>query len=136
MSALKGGHRGYIASRPVRGERTPQQVQNLVIRDYAARNGLTFKLSATEYAMPGCTMMLNAVMDELPSLDGVIMFSMFMLPDDEARRRRLYARFLEQGKDLHAALENVRIACDADIQRFEDILRVNDFAANEVPRVA
>ncbi len=136
MSVLKGGHRGYIASRSVRGERTPQQVQNLVIRDYAARNCLTFKLSATEYAMPGCTMMLNAVMDELPSLDGVIMFSMFMLPDDEARRRRLYARVLEQGKDLHAALENVRIACDADIQRFEDILRVNDFAANEVPRVA
>ncbi len=136
MSALKGGYRGYIASRPVRGERTPQQVQNLVIRDYAARSGLTFKLSATEYAMPGCYMMLNAVADELPSLDGVILFSMFMLPEDEARRRRFYARMLEQVRELHAALENVAIRAAADVDRFEDILQVNGFAATEVPRVA
>jgi len=136
MSALKGGFRGYIGSRPVRGERTPQQVQNLVIRDYTARNGLTFKLSATEYAMPGCYMMLNAVMDELPTLDGIVVFSMFMLPDDEARRRALYSRVLEQGKELHAALENVSLRSEADIARFEDILQVNGFAATEVPRVA
>ena len=47
MTAMQGGYRGYIGSRPVRGERTPQQVQNLVIRDYAQRNGIAFKLSAT-----------------------------------------------------------------------------------------
>ena len=58
------GYRGYIASRPVRGTSTPQHVQNLVIRDYAARSGLDFKLSATEYAMDGCYLMLEAVLDE------------------------------------------------------------------------
>ena len=75
-----GGFRGYIASRPILGNRTAQHVQNLVIRDYAQRHNLLFKLSATEYAMAGCYMMLQQVLQELPQLDGIIAFSMFMLP--------------------------------------------------------
>ena len=134
MTAMTGGFRGYIASRPIRDERMPQQVQNLVIRDYAVRNDLAFKLSATEYAMPGCFMMLNAVMEELPSLDGVILFSMFMLPPDRGARGRIYAQILDQGRELHAALENVAIRSRAEIARFEDILLVDQFAATELPQ--
>ena len=130
---MAGGFRGYIASRPIRGERMPQQVQNLVIRDYAARSSLAFKLSATEYAMPGCFMMLNAVMEELATLDGVILFSMFMLPDDQNARNAVYDQILGQKRELHAALENVSIRSPADIARFEDILLVDQFAATELP---
>ncbi len=134
MTAMNGGFRGYIASRPIRNDRMPQQVQNLVIRDYAVRNGLAFKLSATEYAMPGCFMMLNAVMEEPPSLDGIILFSMFMLPPDRGARGRIYAQILDQGRELHAALENVAIRSRAEIARFEDILLVDQFAATELPQ--
>ena len=130
---MVGGFRGYIGSRPIRGERMPQQIQNLVIRDYAARSGLAFKLSATAYAMPGCFMMLNAVMEELSSLDGVILFSMFMLPSDQGARYALYDQILGQSRELHAALENVSIRSAADIARFEDILLVDQFAATELP---
>jgi sporadic carbohydrate cluster protein (TIGR04323 family) len=51
VNSNRHGHRGYIASRPVRGQDWPQHVQNLVVRDYAQRNGLHYLLSATEYAM-------------------------------------------------------------------------------------
>ncbi len=59
------GHRGYIASRAVRGQVWPQHVQNLVVRDYAQRNDLHYLLSATEYAMEACYMNLEAVLEEL-----------------------------------------------------------------------
>jgi sporadic carbohydrate cluster protein (TIGR04323 family) len=134
MNTMAGGYRGYIASRPIRGERMPQQIQNLVIRDYAVRSGLAFKLSATEYAMPGCFMMLNAVMEELPTLEGVILFSMFMLPPDPVARRKIYDGVLSQGRALHAALENVAIRSASDVARFEDILLVDQFAATELPQ--
>jgi sporadic carbohydrate cluster protein (TIGR04323 family) len=130
---MASGFRGYIASRPIRGERMPQQIQNLVIRDYAGRNDLVFKLSATEYAMPGCFMMLNAVMEELTTLDGVILFSMFMLPADQGARSAVYDQILGQKRELHAALENVSVRSVADIARFEDILLVDQFAATELP---
>ncbi len=84
--------------------------------------------------MPGCYMMLNAVMEELPTLDGIILFSMFMLPNDESKRRRIYTQILEQGRELHAALENLTLRSAVDIGRFEDILRVNAFAPTEMAR--
>ena len=126
------GYRGYIASRGVRGIETPQHVQNLVIRDYAQRNDLHFKLSATEYAMQGCYMMLNAVLDELAQLEGMICYSMFMLPGESERRREVYRRVIEGGATLHVALESMALANDSDIARFEDVLLVSQFAPNQV----
>lgn len=125
----RAGWRGYIASRPIDGSRTPQHVQNLVIRDYAARLGLAYKLSATEYAMPHCYMMLEQVLAELPELEGVIVYSLFMLPERKERRRAVYRRVLDAGAALHAAVEGLTLANEADIDRLEDIWSVRQTLA-------
>lgn len=127
------GYRGYIASRPVRGTSTPQHVQNLVIRDYAARNGLDFKLSATEYAMDGCYLMLEAVLDDLAKVDGIILYSVFMLPRDLARRNAVYRSVLDSARTLHGALENLQLSDDGDVRRLEDIFLVAQFAPSTAP---
>ncbi len=127
------GHRGYIASRQIRGMDWPQHVQNLVVRDYAQRNGLAYLLSATEYAMPACYMMLETVLAELPRLNGVIAFSLFMMPAVPARRREVYRRVLDAGADLHFALENLALRDDAGIARVEDIFLVSDLVAAAAP---
>ena len=93
-----GGYRGYIVSRPVRGSHFPQRVQNLVVRDYAQRRTLPYRLSVTEYAMPGCTMMFESLLDELPELDGIVLFSLFVLPVQREKRLRAYERVLAAGK--------------------------------------
>ena len=131
----RAGYRGYVASRPVRGQTTPQQVQNLVIRDYASARGLLFKLSAVEYAMPGCTMMLEEVLAELPRLEGFICFSMFMLPEQAKRRREVYRRVLAAGASLHAALENLALTNESDVGRLEDLFQVERFAARSLARL-
>ncbi|HEY1727850.1 MAG TPA: LIC12192 family sporadic carbohydrate cluster protein [Candidatus Baltobacteraceae bacterium] len=118
------GARGYIASRPVRGSVIPQRVQNLVIRDYCTRRGLIYLVSSAEYAMPECYMMLENVLRELPKLEAIVCFSVFMLPAQAARRRELYTRILESGATLHAALENLELRSAAQIERFEDLLSV------------
>ncbi|MGH7327911.1 MAG: LIC12192 family sporadic carbohydrate cluster protein [Polyangiaceae bacterium] len=126
------GFRGYIASRPVRGNTTPQRVQNLVIRDYCARRGTRYLVSLTEYAMPGCYMMLENVLQELPKIEGIVCFSAFMLPPQRDRRRQIYARIFEAGASLHAALENIALISAADVERFEDLLSVA-FLLDRVP---
>jgi sporadic carbohydrate cluster protein (TIGR04323 family) len=118
------GFRGYVASRAVRGMSFPQQVQNLVVRDYAQRTGLHYLLSSTEYAMPSCFLMLSAVMQELPKLEGVIFFSIFMLPQRKARRLEIYERILSEKVQLHAALENLSLRSRADIEPLEDMLDI------------
>ena len=101
--ANRRGHRGYIASHPVRGQMWPQHVQNLVVRDHARRHGLDFLLSATEYAMGGCYMSLEAVLAELDNLERVIVFSIHMLPKRGERRWEIYDRVLGAGCWVPAA---------------------------------
>jgi sporadic carbohydrate cluster protein (TIGR04323 family) len=120
-----GGYRGYIVSRPVRGSQFPQRVQNLVVRDYAQRRKLPYRLSVTEYAMPGCTMMFESLLDELPELDGIVLFSLFVLPAQREKRLRAYGRVLDAGKSLHAALENLALTTREHIAAWEDIIAVD-----------
>lgn len=120
----KIGYRGYVSSRPIRGRSHPQRVQNLVIRDYAKRKGLSYLLSSTEFTMPGCYMMLEDVLNELPKLEGVIIFSSFMLPQRKERRFRIYERILTNKCALHSALEEIVLNAEADIENFEDVIEV------------
>ena len=119
------GYRGYITSRSVQGSHFPQRVQNLVVRDYAQRRGLPFRLSLTEYAMPGCTMMLETLLGELDQLDGIVLFSVFTLPERRAHRRSIFERVLAAGKSLHAALENLVVRTAEDAARWDDLIEVS-----------
>jgi sporadic carbohydrate cluster protein (TIGR04323 family) len=108
----------------VLGSRVPQHVQNLVIRDCAQRRGLSYRLSATEYAMPGCYMMLEELLQELPALDGIIAYTIFMLPRHTDRRRDVYARIIAARRVLIGAVEDLTLANWDDAARIEDIWRV------------
>ncbi len=121
------GYRGYIASRPFFGERVPQHVQNLVIRDYCARRGLHYLLSATEYAMPGSHMVLDGVLAELPQLEGIVLYSIFLLPDQAEKRNQIYRRVLGAGAGLHGAVEDFPILTEDDARRVEDLWLLRRF---------
>jgi sporadic carbohydrate cluster protein (TIGR04323 family) len=126
MQTNQKGYRGYVFSRSVDSHRVPQHIQNLVIRDYAARRKLHYLLSATEYAMPGCYLILEQVLADLAALDGVILYTMFMLPSDAEQRRPIYRRLLDAGCRLHAAVEGFVLEGEDDIERWENVLRTAD----------
>ena len=128
MSNRKG-YRGYIGSRAYRSDRVPQHVQNLVVRDFCQRNGFTYLLSATEYAMPACYLMLEEVVHETLTLNGVVLYSIFMLPQRAERRRDLCRRILDAGATIHGAVENISIRNEEDLDRAEEIFLVDGIAA-------
>lgn len=121
-----------MSTRAVRGTVIPQRVQNLVIRDYASRNGLPYLMNVSEFAMPGCYMILENALAELDRTRGIIAFSAFMLPHERDRRLAIYRRILAAGASLHAALENLAIRAEEDIARFEDLVCAA-FLLDEVP---
>lgn len=128
MTNKAEGYRGYIGSRAYQGSDFPQHLQNLTIRHYCQKHRLAYLLSATEYAMPGCYMMLEEVLSSLPSIDGIVLFSIFMLPESAEKRARIYEKLLTEGRSLHAALEDLSIRKKEDIQLIEDILTLNKIA--------
>jgi sporadic carbohydrate cluster protein (TIGR04323 family) len=113
---------GYVVNTEFGGFRIPAPLQNLQLRDYAARNNLQFKLSVGEYSFPGCYLQLEGLYSQLHSLEGIGMCSLFMLPKSEERRNQLYDACLDAGAALHLVLEGIVLRKSADRERIEDIL--------------
>jgi sporadic carbohydrate cluster protein (TIGR04323 family) len=124
------GVRGYIFSRPFMGERVPQHVQNLVIRDYCKKQGFQYLLSATEYAMPNSHLILQQVLDELSELDGIIFYSLFLLPEDTKERDRVIQIILTKEKTIYFAVEGLRISNIPEYERIEIIWQVKKVLPN------
>lgn len=117
---------GYIFSRPIRGRNWLHRIQNLVIRDYAQRMGLHYRLSFAEYAPEGCYLMLDDVVSETAkSSQGIIFFSLFQLPESRPQRYHLYERVLANKAGLHFALENLAIRTQTEVRLVEEMIMIN-----------
>ncbi len=113
--------RGYIFSRSFLGERVPQRVQNIVLRDYCRTQGYELLLATAEYAIPRSYLILRSVLDELPAIDGVVMYSMFQLPEDQNERHAIiFDDVLKQGKEIHFAAEAMKIVTSEDARMIEE----------------
>ena len=99
----------------------PATVQNLVMRDYTAKNDFVFKLAVDEHAFPGCYMRLNAIVDELAEVDGLVMCSAHMLPKRRSRRRSVLLRAFERDAEVHCVFESLVIRGDADIAALDEM---------------
>tara|TARA_Y100000588_G_C14182398_1_gene894244 strand:- start:871 stop:1170 length:300 start_codon:yes stop_codon:yes gene_type:complete len=85
---------------------------------------LEYLLSATEYAMPRSFLMLHQTLDELPDLDGIVMYSLFLLPESSAQRDKIMRLAIDANKTLHFAVEDLRVRDVQDLQRIENIWSV------------
>jgi sporadic carbohydrate cluster protein (TIGR04323 family) len=125
MAANREGYRGYVSSREFGGLRIPVPVQALVLRDWCQRNGKIYKLHLNENSFPHSYMVLEGMVRNLDGLEGMLMVSMFMLPQRPERRRAIYDRVLAQGVDLRFVMEDMAIASEADIEPVEEILSIH-----------
>ena len=117
----KLGFRGYIFSRKIDGNFIPQRVQNLVIKDYCQRKKLFFKLSATEYKMENCYLMLKSVLKNLNSIDGIVFYSIFMLPNLKKERLSIFKSILKKKKVIKFALEEIDLKNYSNIKDIENL---------------
>ncbi len=122
--------RGYNFSRPYMGERVPQHVQNIVIKDFCKKKKLNFLLSYTEYSMPNSFHMLNQLSNNLEGLYGVVAYSLFQLPRDKKKRSNIIKKFLKKKKKLFFACEGLEIQTNEDHRRIEDIWLAKEIYLN------
>lgn len=118
------GYRGYIFSRAINGNFIPQRVQNLVIKDFAERKKLFFKLSQTEYIMKKSYSMLNALLLDLKSIDGIIFYSIEMLPDKYQDRNKILKKIIKKKKKIFFALEELYINDTKKINYLEKLISI------------
>ena len=80
------------------GERVPQNIQNLVIRDFCEKNNLLYNLSASEYSMSNSHKILDQIIEELKNLDGIVAYSIFQLPNNNKKRYTVLNHVIKKKK--------------------------------------
>ena len=105
--SMRQGYRGYCTHNSFGEYRMPVPAQNILYRDYANKYGLYYKISVNELFFKDCFLHLFSLLEELDQLDGVLMCSIFMLPEDTNLRQKVYERFLESDCELHFVLESI-----------------------------
>ena len=123
-SKIEKRFRGYISSRPFMEERVPQHVQNIVIRDYCSKKGIQYLLSGTEYAMENSTLILRQLVKDLPSIDGIVAYSIFQMPEDDAERQSIFNSVLSYKKEIHFAVEGLSLYDNETFNHIENIWQV------------
>jgi len=121
---LRQGYRGYVTSREFGGARVPVPLQSLALRDYCQRKGLIYKLHLNENVFPSSYLVLEGLVSNLDGLQGIVMCSMFMLPQRTERRAAVYRQILGQDAELHLVLEDIVIRHMDDTSRVEEVLSV------------
>jgi sporadic carbohydrate cluster protein (TIGR04323 family) len=102
-------------------ERVPQNVQNIVIRDYCSKKDIHYLLSATEYAMENSALMLRHLVQDMTAIDGIVAYSIFQMPEDDNERQGIFNSVLSLKKEMHFALEGLSLN---DIDTFSHIERI------------
>ena len=116
--------RGYNFSRPFMGERVPQHVQNIVIKDFCLKNNLNFLLSATEYSMSNSFYILNQIINNLEGLHGIVAYSLFQMPYDYEKRTKIFNKILKKKKNIFFACENLKVSNKKEVKRIENIWNI------------
>ena len=106
------------------GERVPQHIQNIVIRNYCQNSNYEYLLSATEYAMPDCHMVLKQTILESENFDGIVLYSLFQLPENTTKRFLMVKELLDKKKQLHCAVENIQIDNINDFNNIDQIWQI------------
>ena len=117
-------------------ERVPQHVQNLVIREYCKKHDFQYLLSATEYAMADSHLILQQVLDELLQLDGIVFYSLFLLPENKQERDQVSQIILKNNKSIYFAVEGLQMSNKTEQERIETIWQVRKtlpYCPQEIP---
>lgn len=116
--------KGYIFSRSFMGERVPQHVQNLVIRDYCIKNSFKYLLSESEYSMEGSYHILKNLINNLSSASGIVAYSIFQLPKDDNLRKDIILKLIKKEKTIHFAVEQCSISKMKDWEKIDQIWKI------------
>ena len=116
--------KGYIFSRSFMGERAPQHVQNIVIRDFCKKNSLDYQLSAAEYKMKNSFLILKDIVSNMKKIDGIVAYSLLQLPLNSFERNKILKTLIKKGKFISFAVENMTVSNIKEINNINSILKI------------
>lgn len=124
--------RGYIFSRSFSdGSFVDQSIQNAVIRQACEKNLYNFKLSATEYGMKDCFLMLEKLIEDLQTthINGLAFYSIYQLPTGNIRKK-LFNTVLKKKKKILFSKQDIIVEKKEDIVELDELINLINIQKN------
>ena len=112
--------KGYNFSRNFMGERVPQHVQNIVIKDFCNKNNLNLQLSVTEHVMKDSFLIFYELMNNINNLHGIVSYSLFLMPENDYERIKIFKKVIKK-KVIYFAVENMKLENISDLEKIDNI---------------
>ena len=107
-------YQGYVQLMEFNNIYLPAPIQNLIMKNFCEQNNAIFKLSVNEHYIKNCYMELFFILKKIKNIDGLIMSSIYMLPQDEKnfsffiklyKKRRLKIIFIFENTEVNNSKE-------------------------------
>lgn len=116
--------KGYNFSREFMGERAPQHIQNIVIKDFCKKKKLKLLLSASEYSMSNSYYILEDIISNLNNLDGIVAYSLFQMPENMSKRNKILKKILKKKKIMCFAVEQIILSKVNQLEKINKIWEI------------
>ena len=127
----KNQFRTYVSSRPFGKLNIPVPLQSLGIRDFCSKNNLAFVLPVNENSFPNSYLVLEGIIENLNFYEGIIMYSINMLPTKKEKRLKLINKILQQNCRVLFVLENISISDDSSLKETEFLIKIKQNTITE-----
>lgn len=117
---------GYINLKAINGVIFPSYAQNQMNKDFIVNklNGQFF-LATNENTYGSNNIVLVSLLKER-SISGVVMLSVFSLPNSFNERKNIYKICLKNKKEIHFNFEDIKFKFKKDIDKIEEYLIFNN----------
>jgi sporadic carbohydrate cluster protein (TIGR04323 family) len=114
MNFKKETYQGYVKLQSFNNIYLPPAIQNLIIKNYCEQNNFIFKLSVNEHNIKNCYMELFFILRNIKKINGIIMNSIYMLPQDKKnfsyfiklyKKRKLKIIFIFENQEVKNSKE-------------------------------
>ena len=116
------GTKAYTTPRSFGGFQIPITMQSTNLRNYCDKKGLIFHLHVVENQIPNTYLVLESLVEKADIYDGIVMCSVSMLPSDQAIRKSIVTRILEQGCKLHFTFEQIVVSSLEELAELEELV--------------
>lgn len=119
--------RGYVQNNKFGPYCLPVAFQNKLLKQYCDEKDKFFALPQGEIVFSKNYIQLRSLIDKLKKNEGIIMMSIFMLPEKSEDRDKILMNLIKSKTECHFLFENIIAKSQKEYQEINNIIKLNSF---------
>lgn len=124
--------RGYVQNKKFGPYCLPVPFQNKLLKQYCEEKNLNFALPQGEIVFSQNFIQLRSLIKKLKSNEGIVMMSIYMLPDLIKTRKKIVQELIKKKIECHFIVENKIAKNKRDFDEIENILKILLFQKDNI----